>query len=253
MEFDSETLNRFAREAEQFAQRVDNGGFFPVPELSKRYLSGDVSFYVRLNWEHGINPAGLNFPWIMFTRAFHPCDRTEANIKSVDDDHQFSMLVHNVHLVNEPKEIVRRVASTVRLQTFDSSQRVCACDPLYFSTVTAKFLWLRDAGVGAVMGRRDLIDREFDLLHEPDARFGRRELPRNMIETRSEVMDNFTAENCEARLNSALDDVLFDSLERFTILVGPNWLLPLKVDLGHTINESGDFPIQIEDIFVGPV
>ena len=212
---------------------------FPISDLSESYVNGNLSLHIRLGSDGGTKIAGCDFPWILLTSADEVCGKPDS--QALSNDQKLPVLIDDVQIVYEPQGMINGIGSAIRLQFLNPHKRRSACDPLYFSTVSANFHFLPTASW------RLFENWEFDVFGEVPSRFGRRKLPSKMVECRPHVMDYFPCE--DSKPGFAISDVLRDFIERFSILVGPNWLLTLERNVGKV----ADFPIQIADILIGPI
>jgi hypothetical protein len=100
--------------------------------------------------------------------------RPSANAKN-----KFFVLIENVEVVDQPKGIVRRIGSIVRLKSFDETPDFTVCDSLYLSFIKSALVRI----VGPLVKNRKLnLPRGLYRAY--------REMPNNVIETGSQVVND---------------------------------------------------------------
>lgn len=247
----SERFNRIGREVQQLVEHWDNRLVLPPTKLPERYLGGHLSFH--LHWTFTVNSevSGVQLPRHLFPESQQLCFCPEVHVHAVDRQDQFPVLVANVHIVDDPKRISTRVGSCVRLQPLDSCQSRRAGDSLYLSTVSGHFVFCDRAGLRPFQehGKLDLSGGGLCL------EVGGGQLPHQMIEARSQVMDDFTGKHAESRLDNPGLDEINQFLKRFTILLGEDWFHIFICGEGNDGNGSQklvNFGVQLTDILFGP-
>jgi hypothetical protein len=85
---------------------------------------------------------------------------------------------------------------------------------------------------------------------------GRGQLPCEVIESASEVVNDFTREHFQSRWHTGGKDELSQLLKRLSIFVGNDWFSSLYVNSEHD-NRGGsqkgeNFPVEIFDVLIGP-
>ena len=83
---------------------------------------------------------------------------------------------------------------------------------------------------------------------------GPSELPNDMIERRSEVVNDFTGQDTQSRNRGSLKNVLADFLKGFSILIRKDYVVPFQIPshLRQCRYERRDLGIEITDILIGP-
>jgi len=149
---------------------------------------------------------------------------------------EFPVLVDPVEMVDEEKRTVERVRSLVRLKRFDQIQDPEIIDSLYFSSVR---------GTTFFLDRLFHENREFDL---PPVLFPipcAGESPDNMIEARSQMVDDLSSQGAEAGWHGAVLLVIDRLKENLAAVLGQDRMFAF-------FKEQQDFGVQITDVLFGP-
>jgi len=254
-ELASEAINRINRETAQIVERWDNRVVIPPTKLSERYISGHLKLHVHLWGACQPHISGSHFPRQLLSSSSEQSISLDVDPHNVDSQNEFPMLVNSVHIVNEPKRMTTRVCSLVRLQALDSCTRGGTGDALYFSAISAKFVLVSTTAFSARSGPH-IENGELDLIRGVCLEYGRRQLPSQMIEGGSQVMDNLTSENTESRLDALSHDELCQFVIGSPIFISDDWVACGKInihrDSGNGSQKVGDFPSEGFDILFGP-
>ena len=225
----------------QLRETWNNRLVFPLTELGKRYLRRDYGVLVdclvnqrQVSRSQSFTLAVFNHDASNFGAGTYGNDHTSAR----DDDCEFPVFIKSVHVVNNTDRIVSRVApSVVWLHTSDEEKNLGIYDPLYFSIVSANFIFRK---------RLYPQDREFDSVLESLPVLGSREMPCDVVEARPHLMDNLAAQDTETLGNSSTAMIVNRLLPLFRLRIGEDWIIA-------TFEESDDLSVEINDVLVGPL
>ena len=73
-----------------------------------------------------------------------------------------------------------------------------------------------------------------------------------MVESATQVMDDFAGKDAESRQASATQCLLSQYLKSLPILIGENWLQPLNPDPREWSQKLRNLRIEITDVLIGP-
>ena len=256
-ELHSERLNRIRCETQQIVEHWYDRLVIPFVKLAERYLSGHLDFHLHVRGgAEQSHISGLNLPRQLLPDSTDLSISHDIQVHDVNDQHQVSMLVDSVHVMDDPQGVARRIGSVVRLQTLDSCESRGIGDALYFSAVTAQFSFCRTARFAT--GRGSLVEhRELDLMGGLCLRLGRGQLPCEVIESGSKMVNDFTSEHLESRLNSPVLQKIYEFLVSSPIFIGNDWLSCRHIDIKGESRDGGqklsDLPIEVLDILFGPL
>jgi len=221
-------MNRFLK----IRQAWDDKLIFPFSELPKRYIGGKLNVLLKLK----CNICGNRDVFAcVSSREFFEVGRCEQ-VKADSDNDQFLVFVDSIHVVNDPDWIVKRVEAVIRLRLLDQEQCLGVGDSLYFSTVLGKFVFV------------DGFFAEDRKLNTPGmilSMLGARELPRDVIQARSKMVNDLSGENGEVRINRLFLEIRTCFHDRVKILITPDWVFA-------SLKETRYLDLKIEDILVGP-
>ena len=146
---------------------------------------------------------------------------------------KFSVLIDDVEVVDDVKGIVQRVGGVMRLKSFDESTDIRVCDGVYFS-----FKHLT-----TVMVERLFKNRELNM---PNVLYKvlDREMPNDVVEARSQMVNDFASEHTESWWNDAILLVRNRLVEQLFIVLWQSRVVAL-------FKEKGDLFIEIEDVLLG--
>jgi hypothetical protein len=256
-ELTSEGFNRISRETKQILERWDNRLVIPPTKLAERYIGGHLNLHLHLSVRADCpNIPRFNFPRHLLSNRRELSGSQNVKPHDVNGQDELPMLVNSVHIVNEPEWIASRISSIVRLQGLDSCQGRGIRDALYFSAVTAKFVFLNTAATSGTSLRPCVENGEFDLMRGICLEYGRGQLPSQVIERRSHMMDDLASEDTESSGDSLTYNELSQFIESFPIFIGDDWLFCDNVNVqssGRNWSQKlGDFPSERLDILFGP-
>ena len=206
---------------------------FPPTKLSERYLRHRLVLGLNLSYKIGGHDARI--------AAFIVPDAREQAERKLNFDiacnkYQLSVLIPNVHLVNDEKGGVNRITSFIRLKLSNEITDLGIRDALYFSFVSGKFVFI---------DRLILENREFNAAEVTPSIVLGGEIPHNVIETGSQMMDNFACEHAESKGNPALLMILNSLKAELVVILGNDGVIAF-------LKKPCDLGLKITDIFVGP-
>src|ERR1017187_722633 len=206
----------------------DNLRFRPT-KLSKSYLRNELSVALEISSNRGDG----KFLVLISPPEFN---RKPSRACAHYDD-QFSMLVHDVHLVDGQEKGLIGVRSLVRLALFNQRTDSGIGDALYFSFVLGKHV-----------RRSFLQDGKFDKFSVfgclPESDIGK--MPNDVIEARPQVVDDFSGQDAESGRNLTAS-MVFECLRNHLLIV-------VAEDRVYALIEKGrDFGLKITDVLVGPI
>lgn len=235
-----ESLNDTASEAVELLQRWNDRLVFPLTELPKRYLRGDLGIIlqgVAKEARIGFREFSLLVQSDLFGKAMQGRRDGEVHQCGGIDDIQLPMLIESVHIVNDAQEMVSGVVpSVVRLQVADKTADFPVANSLYFSVISGNFSftpWLRFA------------NWKFDEPRAVATGILARELPDDVIENGPQVVNRFPGEHGEAQRDHLASMIVNRFLPELVIKLGENWVLAI-------LNEGVDLSFQIQDVLIGP-
>jgi len=219
----------------ELCQASDDRLCFPPTEILERYMGNRLAVLIDLSCEVGGKRTTFA---IQMTHDLHSNMAGEIyNLAGGVENNQFAMFIGNIHAVNDKKQIVRRINSAVRLQFFDELECGGLPHSLYLSVISGEFIFKRWRRFKYGKFEIPMVGRLADSVVG--------QLPDNMIQARSEMMDHFACEDTKAQRDR----------QRFVILNSLQKLLvaELRQDgIFAVLKEPGDFRLEINDVLVGP-
>lgn len=214
---------------ESLNKRLD----FPPTEILERYLRNDLGIALELSGN--INGHTARFSAIVTNIPINHV-RCDGNSTCRNADGDVSMFVVDVQLVKNDQRMVDRVRGIIGLKILDENQGSRIGDSLYMSLVT---------GSSRFLSWPHFRNGKFDLCWLGDSVPLVRELPDNVVETGSKVVQDFPGEHVKTNRNDALSMVR-NCLERsLSIVISPSGVIVF-------LEESRDFLLKIEDVLLGP-
>ncbi|MFZ1011501.1 MAG: hypothetical protein WAN65_31985 [Candidatus Sulfotelmatobacter sp.] len=162
--------------------------------------------------------------------------KRNLNLDVGDDENKFSVLIKNVHLVNDEERRVDRVRSLVRLKVSNQIANGRFCDSLYFSFISGDCIFI---------DRLILEKREFNFAKGFSSVLLGRKFPYDVVQTGSKVVDDLTSEHTESGWNRALLVILNRLKEKLVVVLGQRGIFAF-------FEKSSDFRFEITDVLIGP-
>lgn len=235
----TEKLDDVFRRLAQIRERWDNKLSFPLSKLGERYLRGDLSILLYCSSRDG--EIGSREPFVL-SICQNVGDDVEARagrkgeVGATCDNHQLPVFIKSVHVVDDAKGIVGSIRpSLVRLQSLNQGANAGIRNALYFSVVSAQFIF-----------RRQLAeDRELKdvLVSSPCGIAGK--VPDEVVGTRPQVMDNLASQHTETFGEFQVSMIVNRFLPALVVCIGEDWVFA-------DLKKSEDFLMEIEDVLVGP-
>ena len=110
----------------QLIKAQNNKLVFPIAKLPERYLRGHLEILLEVSHLSGRGMAAL-----IADIGINEVHRDLQGTDGIEED-QFSVLVNNVHLMQDEQQIITRVGGVVRLDVFDHLKCRGALDSLTF-------------------------------------------------------------------------------------------------------------------------
>jgi len=215
----------------QCIKGLDHRCRLSLAEVGEQYNRGRLKLILKLSCELEGHRCG----WIGCIEIADSVD-DRPRIEAREGEGQFPMFSLSVQIMNNPEFVVQRVASVIRLYTFDDVLGSVAREDLYFSLETGRTIFVETLAKDGKLDFSGLLLPTFRTSEEPS----------NVIEARSEVMENFTSKNGEPKRYSQLSQVFRFLVERINIFITHDWALAF-------LEEPCDFNLKIDDVLVGPL
>ena len=204
---------------------------FPPTEVPKRYTRLQYAIALKVECDFG----GVKFGMCFLITVNDGLQRVweQANT-CVQTEQEFSMLIDNVEVVDDPEGTVRRIGGVIRLKSFDQNPNIGIRNLLYLSLKSGNVSF-----INRLFAQDRKINRHLVYLGASG------EVPNDVVEAGSQMMNNFTSEHTELWWNDAIL-MVFNGLRK-----------ALKVVLWDSgviafIEEPLDFSIEIKDVLFGP-
>jgi hypothetical protein len=203
---------------------------FPPAKIQERYLRNDFEVLIKVILNVRRDAAS-------FLASIKREVARDVDASSTGAQDKLSVLIDNVHLVDDEDRSIERVRSVIRLKSPNEFKNGCAGNPLYLSFVTGKFVFIQ---------RLFLKDGKSDSLRViSTVRFDGK-LPRDMVEAGAQVMDDLSNENAESGWDNQPLMVLDCLKKSLVIVLGKRGILAF---LEKPLNLS----IKIDDVLAGPL
>lgn len=207
---------------------------FPPTKIAKRYLRNDLAVALELASEVDGRTSRYS---ALVTNVLLPQSDGELQRPRSGNDYQFSMLVDNVEVVDSKEHRIRRVRTAIWLKLLDEIENPGVCDSLYFSFILGEHVrrvwWAFE-------------DREFNVPNLIAPVRVIREMPDDVVETRSEMVDDLPGQDIESKGNRPLA-VILDRLRNELIV------LITEERVFAALKKPCDLRLKITDVLVGPI
>jgi len=223
----------------ELQKRWDNRLAFPFSDLGKLYLRQNFRILLDCSIDQGKLSIGKRFSLAIFMNGESGHDtRVGGNekVRARSNDGQFSMFVESVHVMNDTEGVTFSIApSVIWLHISNERENLWVGDSLYFSLVLAKFIFRK---------RLFAEHREFDGGSRLGSVLSTGKMPSDMVERRSQVVDNFAAQDAKTfgKLDAAM--VIESLLPLLRVHFGHDWILA-------SFEESVHFSVKVDDVLVG--
>lgn len=152
-------------------------------------------------------------------------------------DSQFPVFIESVHVVDDGKGIGNSVGGVVvRLQVVNELPNPRVIHSLYLSVKSSQIIF-----VG-----RSREDGKCESVFMISSGSSVREVPDNVIEARSQMMNDLARKNAESQRDRQLLVIVKRLLPELVVWMGQDWVLA-------GFKECDDLSVQVDDVFVGPI
>ncbi len=254
-EFTPEEFERLNCRIAELHKAWDDRLELSSPRFVERYLAGEIDVHLRVSVgplhavpEHlcallGRPDVGSNLLRLRKDKSYVSCtSRVDADCVwgayGEHRNHQELVFLGDVEVMQDEQRIISGLRIPVRLHSFDYRDAL-GSDPLYYSILKGRF----ELVPLFMHGKRDL---EAGVLVPAQC-----ESPHQMIETRPELVQDFTDDDAEAQRNGS--DAVVESLDNKKAvfsLVAKLYSETIEADI--RIKEPLKFRGEISDVLVGP-
>ncbi len=212
----------------------------PPTEIPERYHRNDLGGVLNLASQVG-HKTRVEFSVLITRDTFvnEGSYRVEGHLGSASGvaQDELPMLIENIHVVDEEQRRIERIGGVIRLQRLNHVPNIGIFKSLYFSFVSSNVLFV---------GWPHFKNGKFDPLTVISPIIRRGKLPDDVIENRTQVVNDLPHENTEAERDLKLSMVLNCLQENLFVMLRKNWVLAC-------LKKPIDFSLEIEDILVGPL
>lgn len=238
LDLSREVADDIRNRVRQLLEKWDHKLSIPLSELIERYLRADIGLVLDCS---------LGFGDIIRRKRFSVSishDLTEmfgtktwkGQIGASCDDHQLSVFIESVHVVNDAQRMVSGTGpSLVGLRFFDQGENPKIGDALYLSVVSGLFLFRE----------RFAVDRELKNVFVIPPRGGAGKVPYDMVKAGSQVVNDFACKYAKSWRDFEVSMIVNRFLPALIVWIGENWIQAF-------IKEGDDFAVKIDDVLVGP-
>src|ERR1039457_958681 len=224
----------------QLQEAWDNKLVFPLAELGKRYLRRDFGVLLDCSVNHRTLGIAEYFSLAILSNCdnnLNSCACRNDDTRTRVNDCEFPVLIKSVHIMDDTKGIAFSIApSVVWLHVSNKVENLGIRNSLYFSLISANFLFRK---------RLFREDRELDGVFPFEPVFGAGKVPSDVIETGSQVMDDFATQHAKTWRYGETTMVVKRLLPLLRVHIGEDWILA-------SFEESPDSTVKINDVLVGP-
>ena len=215
-------------------QSLYDGLRLPPYKVAERYLGNELAVTLEISYEIG-GRAERILAQVRPVTLHH----VEGKFKGSGggDDYQCTVLVHNVEFVNGKQNGIGGLKSAIWLNSLDEAENAGVCDSLYFSFV-----------LGEHVRRRwpVLQDWKVNPSHMLLPVFDVREVPNDMVQARSQMVNDLARKHTEPERDRALTVVLDCLGNNLLVIIAEERVVAF-------LKEPGDFGLKVLDVLVGPI
>jgi hypothetical protein len=218
----------------EMLERWNNRLVFPLAELRERYATGHLNLYFLCK----VFGKSL-FVHLIGAKdgAREPGSRNgDPHVETADSENNFVMLINSVQLMEGEKWMVVRLRTVVRLGIINESESFSRRNAFYLSLVTSNFVFSPWFSGNNGKGDSSFVGSSVTLS---------RQRPSQVVETRTEMMDDLPSNNGKSWRNAPLDMVSQPFIKRLLLVFGESSLRAL-------LEESSDLGVQIKHALIGP-
>ncbi len=201
--------------------------------INERYLRNELAVALEFLYED----RGHICKCIGFVEPLCEGER-KLKCSARNDDSQFAVLVNDVQVMDSRQHEIHGIRSTiVGLELLDKIPNLGIPDSLYFSFVLGKYVRLRWTLLQeGKLNQPEVLPSVLRI----------REVPNDVIETRSEVVDNLAREDAKSRRNGSLSVILNCLQDNLLIVVDDDRVIAF-------LKKSCDLGLKVNDVLAGPI
>lgn len=238
LDLSSEQRNDCADLVKKLREGRDHRLKLPLTKLPERYVRGDYAIVFHCLSGDGVLGHGkfaLIIQCDFCGNLRHRCREMDKGAGIYDD--KLPVLVESIHVVDDEKKIVYNIGpSIVRLQFFDQAPDAWMRNSLYFSFVSFNLLFVDGL---------NLKHGEFNDILGLKPSFVAGEVPNNVVETGSQMVNNLPREYTESQRDELISMIINRLLPSLVIYMGNDWIFP-------ALKKGPDFDIEVKDVLIGP-
>jgi len=239
LQLSGEQISDIANSVQKMRERWDNKLVFPISKLGERYLGGDLAIVFDCSLKRPNIFSGDRFS--LCVSRYDPdkvCGELgEFNARAGRNDDQLPVLIKSVHVMDDAERVIDSGSpALVRLEFFDQGPNSDVRNSMYFSLVSSQIVFRHRLGENRKL-QRVLVQGLAGVVGEN---------PDNVIERRTQVMDNFSSQNTKPLGDRQVPVIVNHLLPLLVVGIGDNWVLA-------GLKECEDFVMKIDDVLIGPL